>query len=131
MLSSKEIAIIDEIKKALENEIPQIEDDLLEKYGKSVLYKYYLGKSLAIYIDKYNIAYNERRKFWDEIKLFATKESRIRNEGTNSVTRREKFKEFSMINPKFQKLSIKAYGLKNIMHDVLKSRKSKEHKHFP
>ena len=87
MLSSKEIATIEEILEALKNEIPQIENDLLEEYGKSVLYKYYLGKTLAVYIDKYNITYDERRKFWDEIKLFATKENRTRNEGANSVTR--------------------------------------------
>ena len=52
-----------------------------------MLYKYYLGKSLTAYIDKYNISSIERRKFWDEIKTFATKENRIRNEGKNAATR--------------------------------------------
>ena len=87
MLSSKEIATIDEILEALKKEIPQVENDLAEDYGKSVLYKYYLGKYLSGLIDKYDITFIERRKFWDEIKLFATKETRTRNEGTNSVTR--------------------------------------------
>ena len=46
LLTAKEIATIDEIKNALEQEIPQIEADLEEVYGKSVLYKYNLGKFL-------------------------------------------------------------------------------------
>lgn len=87
MLSSKEIATIDEILEALKKEIPQVENDLLVEYNKSVLYKYYLGKFLAGLLDKYKISFIERRKFWDEIKLFATKENRVRNEGANSVTR--------------------------------------------
>ncbi len=87
LLSSKEIATIDEILNALKEEIPQIESDLEDTYGKSVLYKYYLGKFLGELLDKYNISISERRKFWDEIKTFATKENRIRNEGTNAETR--------------------------------------------
>ncbi len=87
LLSSKEIATIDEILNALKQEIPQIEFDLEETYGKSVLYKYNLGKFLGGLLTKYNISASERRKFWDEIKTFATKENRIRNEGTNSETR--------------------------------------------
>ena len=87
LLSSKEIATIDEILNALKQEIPQIESDLEETYGKSVLYKYNLGKFLGSLLTKYNISASERRKFWDEIKTFATKENRIRNEGTNSETR--------------------------------------------
>lgn len=87
LLSSKEIATIDEILNALKQEIPQIESDLEENYGKSVLYKYNLGKFLRRLLTKYNISASERRKFWDEIKTFATKENRIRNEGTNAETR--------------------------------------------
>lgn len=87
LLSSKEKASIDEILNALKIEIPQIESDLHEAYGKSVLYKYNLGKFLSELLSKYNISFSERRRFWDEIKTFATKENRTRNEGTNSVTR--------------------------------------------
>lgn len=87
LLSSKEIATTDEILNALRQEIPQIESDLGEAYGKTVLYKYNLGKFLGELLKKYNISASERRKFWDEIKTFATKENRIRNEGTNAETR--------------------------------------------
>lgn len=87
LLSSKEIATIDEILNILKQEIPQIESDLEETYGKSVLYKYNLGKFLGELLTKYNISAFERRKFWDEIKTFATKENRIRNEGANAETR--------------------------------------------
>ncbi len=87
LLSSQEIATIDEILNALKDEIPQIEADLEEAYGKSVLYKYNLGKFLGELLTKYDISVSERRKFWDEIKTFATKENRIRNEGTNAETR--------------------------------------------
>jgi len=87
LLSSKEKASIDEILNALKEEIPQIELDLEETYGKSVLYKYNLGEFLSQLLSKYNISASERRRFWDEIKIFATKENRTRNEGANSVTR--------------------------------------------
>lgn len=87
LLSSQEIATIDEILNALKEEIPQIEADLEETYGKSVLYKYNLGKILGELLTKYDISFSERRKFWDEIKNFATKENRKRNEGTNAETR--------------------------------------------
>lgn len=87
LLSSQEIATIDEILQALKEEIPQIEADLEETYGKSVLYKYNLGKILGELLTKYDISFAERRKFWDEIKNFATKEDRKRNEGTNAETR--------------------------------------------
>lgn len=87
LLSSKEIASIDEILNALKQEIPQIESDLAEAYGKSVLYKYNLGKFLSELLIRYNISASERRQFWDEIKTFATQENRVRNEGTNAETR--------------------------------------------
>ena len=87
LLTSKEIATIDEILNALKNEIPQIESDLETTYGKSVEYRYNLGKVLGELLIKYEITPAERRRFWDEIKTFATQENRVRNEGTNAVTR--------------------------------------------
>ena len=87
LLTSKEIATIDEILNALKEEIPQVESDLKEAYGKTVLYRYYLGKFLGDLLTKYDISVAERRRFWDEIKVFATQEKRTRNEGTNSKTR--------------------------------------------
>lgn len=87
LLSSKEKATIDEILNTLKEEIPLIENELEKKYGKNVLYKYYLGKFLGELLDKYNISYKERRLFWNEIKTFATKENRKRDEGVKSVTR--------------------------------------------
>lgn len=87
ILSSKEKASIDEILNALKEEIPKIESELLKEYGKSVWYKYNLGLVLGELLEKYNISVSERRLFWDEIKNFATKEERKRNEGTNAVTR--------------------------------------------
>ncbi len=87
LLSSKEIASIEDILNALKHEIPQIEADLEETYGKSVLYKYNLGKFLGELLKKYEITTSERRRFWDEIKDFATNENRTRKEGTNAETR--------------------------------------------
>ena len=87
LLSSQEKATIDEILKALKEEIPQIEADLESVYGKSVLYKYHLGHFLGELLEKYDISVFEQRRFWDEIKVFATKEDRKRDEGANAVTR--------------------------------------------
>lgn len=87
LLSSQEKATVDEILNALKEEIPQIESDLETAYGQSVWYKYNLGLFLGCLLEKYKITIAERRKFWDEIKVFATKEDRKRNEGTNAVTR--------------------------------------------
>lgn len=87
LLTSKEIATIDEILNALKEEIPQIESDLEEAYGKTVLYRYHLGKFLGELLTKYEISVAERRRFWDEIKTVATQENRTRDEGTNAVTR--------------------------------------------
>lgn len=87
LLTSKEIATIDEILNALKEEIPQIEADLESVYGQTVWYKYNLGVFLGTLLEKYEITVSERRRFWDEIKTFATKEDRKRDEGANSVTR--------------------------------------------
>ena len=87
LLTSKEIATIDEILTALKKEIPQIEADLEEVYGKSVLYRYNLGQFLGKLLEKYDISIAERRRFWDEIKDMASRENRTRDEGANSVTR--------------------------------------------
>lgn len=87
LLSSQEIANVTEILNALKVEIPQIETELKNNYGKSVLYKYYLGKFLGGLLEKYNISFSERRKFWDEIKDFATEDERKRQDGAKSVTR--------------------------------------------
>ena len=87
LLSSKEIATIDEILNTLKQEIPQIEEDLAATYGKSVLYKYFLGKVLGELLEKYEISISERRKFWDEIKDLVSTETRLRADGVNSETR--------------------------------------------
>ncbi|MDE7162659.1 MAG: ATP-dependent helicase [Clostridia bacterium] len=87
LLSSQEKATVDEILNALKSEIPEIESDLASEYGQSVWYKYNLGLFLGGLLEKYQITIAERRQFWDEIKTFATKEERKRNEGTNAVTR--------------------------------------------
>lgn len=87
LLSSQERATVDEILNALKEEIPQIETELEDLYGKTVLYKYHLGKILGGLLGKYDVSVSERRRFWDEIKTFATKEERKRNEGTKAVTR--------------------------------------------
>ena len=67
LLTAKEIATIDEILYALKSEIPQIEADLKATYGKTVLYRYNLGKFLDQLLTKYDITVAERRRFWDEI----------------------------------------------------------------
>jgi len=89
MLSSYEKAAVDEIINILKNEIPIIEDDLKEKYGKAIQYKYYLGKVLNEFIVRFNITYSERRKFWDEIKILASNvdSERKRNDGKTSARR--------------------------------------------
>ena len=87
MLSTKEIATIDDILRTLQEEIPTIEADLAEEYGQGVWYKYHLGLVMGELLEKYDISFSERRRFWDEIKNFATQEERKRNEGTNAVTR--------------------------------------------
>lgn len=87
LLSSKEIATIDEILNALKSELPQVEKDLEEEYGNGVLYKYYLGKVVGDLLNKYNINASERRMFWDEIKTLVTEKARAREDGKNSVTR--------------------------------------------
>ncbi|MBR1708790.1 MAG: ATP-dependent helicase [Clostridia bacterium] len=87
LLTAKEIATADEILNALRDEITQIESDLEEAYGKTVLYRYHLGRFLGELLEKYDISVAERRRFWDEIKTLVTKETRLRDEGANSITR--------------------------------------------
>ena len=87
LLSSQEKATIDEILNTLKAEIPEIEADLEEAYGKGVWYRYNLGLFLGDLLEKYEITIAERRKFWDEIKTFATKDERRRDEGKNSAVR--------------------------------------------
>ena len=87
LLSSQEKATYDEVIYALKREIPQIEKDLEEVYGKSVLYKYHLGKFLGELLNKYEISFSERRDFWDEIKNLASTENRKRDDGKNSARR--------------------------------------------
>lgn len=87
LLSSEEKASIDDILHALQEEIPTIEADMKAEYGQGVWYKYNLGLFLGSLLEKYEISVSERRRFWDEIKHFATKEERKRGEGANSVTR--------------------------------------------
>ena len=55
LLSSQEIATAKEILEFLQREIPIVEKELTEKYEKSVLNKYYLGKFLSTLLDKYII----------------------------------------------------------------------------
>ncbi|MCQ2551265.1 MAG: ATP-dependent helicase [Clostridia bacterium] len=87
MLSSKDIASIDDILSALQKEIPDIESTLNETYGNNVWYKYYLGQFLRELLEKYQIPMYERRLFWDEIKYLASTEVRTRDEGKNSTKR--------------------------------------------
>lgn len=87
LLSSQEKATVDEILNALKAEIPQIEADLKAEYGQGVWYKYNLGLVLGGLLEKYEITIAERRKFWDEIKDFATQTERKRDEGAKAVTR--------------------------------------------
>ncbi len=78
---------ISQREKEFNQRLAQIEADLEEVYGKSVLYKYNLGKFLGELLTKYNISASERKQFWDEIKTFATKENRRRDESKNAETR--------------------------------------------
>lgn len=86
-LSSKEKASVDEVLSSLQQEIPQIEKDLSELYGKSVLYKYNLGLFLGELLEKYSITSSERRRFWDEIKDLASSDTRKRQDGKDSAVR--------------------------------------------
>ena len=87
MLSSQEKAAVDEIVDAVKKEIPLIEAELAEKYGKGVLYKYNLGKILGELLSRFSIKYSERTHFWKEIKYLASNETRKRDEGKNSSRR--------------------------------------------
>lgn len=87
LLTSKEKASVDEILNALQQEIPVVEDELHEEFKDAAMYCYHLGLFLGQLLEKYEIPVYERRRFWDEIKNFATKEKRKRNEGKNATTR--------------------------------------------
>lgn len=87
VLSSVEKANVDQILVTLKSEIPDVEKTLANKFGKGVLYKYNLGLFLGGLLDKYEIPYIDRRKFWDEIKYLASDEKRNRDEGKNAATR--------------------------------------------
>ena len=87
MLSSSEILLYDQLIETLKQDIPQIEQDLKEQYGDSIMYKYNLGRLLGEILEKNNVSIKERRRFWDEIKTLATTENRTRSEGTNSKRR--------------------------------------------
>lgn len=83
-LSSKEVATINEIIKALKKELPEVQNQLESVYGSSAMYKYYLGKFFGSLLDKYDIQYSERRKFWDELKLIVDKNAPKRADGRNA-----------------------------------------------
>lgn len=83
-LSSKEVATINEIVETLKKELPEIQLQLEQKYGSSASYKYYLGEFLGKLLDKYDIQFNERRKFWDELKLIIDKNAPKRADGKNA-----------------------------------------------
>ncbi len=85
--SSEEIASIDKILLFLQENIPRVESELKEKYGTGVLNKYHLGIYLGDLLEKFEITSEERRRFWDEIKVFASEEDRSRNEGKHSEIR--------------------------------------------
>ncbi|RHM63161.1 MULTISPECIES: ATP-dependent helicase [Coprobacillaceae] len=87
MLSSKEKASVDDILNALKKEIPEIETDIEERFGKGVMSKYNLGLILGEFLEKYDIPVYERRRFWDEIKILASNIDRKRDEGKNSSRR--------------------------------------------
>ena len=87
MLSSSEILLYDQLIETLKSIIPQLEQDLKDQYGDSIMYKYNFGKLLGEILEKNNVSIKERRRFWDEIKALATTEKRTRNEGINSKKR--------------------------------------------
>ncbi len=87
ILSSSEVLLYDKLIETLQQDIPQIEQDLKEQYGDSLQYKYNLGKILGDILAKNEVSIKERRRFWDEIKNLATTENRTRAEGTNSKRR--------------------------------------------
>jgi hypothetical protein len=87
LLTYEEKLEFDQLLNVLREKIPIVEADLSEKYGSSVLYKYYLGKVLGEFLDIYEVSELERRKFWDEIKILASNDDRKRADGVNSKTR--------------------------------------------
>lgn len=86
-LTSSEILEYEQLIQVLQTEIPQIETDLKTQYGDKIEYKYYLGKVLGDLLNKNEVSFKERRRFWDEIKKLASTEERTRSEGKNSNKR--------------------------------------------
>lgn len=83
LLSAQERKQADELLDDLIMLIPPIEKRLLDEYGDSIEYKYYLGNELGNLLDKYNISDRERIYFWQEIRAFAS-------EGDNAKDRSDK-----------------------------------------
>lgn len=106
LLSQEEVESYQEIIDALQKEFPEIEKELLKKYpskkanGTSIEYKYYLGKAISEYLNKYDVTEDERRRFFDEIKNLAsekTKELYTRDSGKKSKTR-SIFEQFYLLS---------------------------------
>ena len=81
LLTTNELKEYEDLKDTLLQEIPSLENELKQKYGDSVLNKYYLGKTLGCFLEEFQVSVKERRRFWDEIKNIATTETRIRADG--------------------------------------------------
>ena len=87
-LSSEETRQADLLLGYLQDEIPNIANQLNEKYEDGVLYKYFLGKRLGELLDEYNISDKDRVYFWNEIKNFAADKDRRRDDGGEAKTRK-------------------------------------------
>jgi hypothetical protein len=87
ILTSEEKIPYEQLLVFLREKIPMLEDALKTQYGNSVLYKYYLGKSLQNFLIDNNVSEIERKMFWDEIKNFASQDVRKRHDGQKSKTR--------------------------------------------
>ena len=106
LLSQQEVDSYQEVINALKAEFPEIEKELLEKYpssrinGTSIEYKYYLGKALANYLEKYDVTEDERRRFYDEITNLASEETKklyTREAGKKAKTR-SIFEQFYLLS---------------------------------
>ncbi len=87
-LSGKETEEADLLLGYLQDEIPKLGKILSDKYGDSVLYKYFMGKRLGELLEEYKVPEKERLYFWNEIKNFASDKERKRMDGGNSKTRK-------------------------------------------